>query len=340
MLRSARACFRARLTGLAIVLLAVLFAAHPGFCAGATKTGVFGLIVENDVFYHHDGDYTNGIALVWAPADNSTTPDWALRAARALPWFPKDGEVRHGYIFGQQMFTPDDITLADPPLDDRPYAGWLYATIGLGVASDRQLDQIWLSLGVVGPSSLADQTQKTVHDWTNAEEPQGWDTQLKNEPGIVLGYQRAWHKFATMTALGLDLDLTPDLGASLGNVYTYVDAGVTVRYGKSLPLDYGPPRMQPSPPASAFFIPPGPFAWYIFASLEGRAVARNIFLDGNTFQNSRSVDKVPLVGDLQWGVVLMWRGSRLSYTHVVRTREFEMQGEHDEFGSFSISVSF
>lgn len=27
---------------------------------------------------------------------------------------------------------------------------------------------------------------------------------------------------------------------------------------------------------------------------EGRAVARNIFLDGNTFQDSRSVDKEPL----------------------------------------------
>ena len=336
--RQQRICERSSV--FAMVLLVVLFVAHPAFCADTTQTGVFGLIVENDVFYHRDGDYTNGIELVWVPADESTAPKWALRAARELPWFPQDGQVRHGYIFGQKMFTPDDITVADPPLDDRPYAGWLYATIGLGVASDRQLDQIWLSLGVVGPASLAGQTQKTVHKWTNADAPQGWDTQLGNEPGIVLGYQRAWHKFATMTALGLDVDLTPDLGASLGNVYTYVDAGITLRYGKSLPLDYGPPRIQPSPPASAFFIPTGPFAWYIYASLEGRAVLRNIFLDGNTFKDSRSVDKEPLVGDLQWGVVLTWRRTRLSYTHVVRTREFKTQGAHEEFGSFSVSISF
>jgi hypothetical protein len=54
------------------------------------------------------------------------------------------------------MYTPRDITLANPPLDDRPYAGWLYATLGLGVETGRQLDQLALSLGVVGPESLAE----------------------------------------------------------------------------------------------------------------------------------------------------------------------------------------
>jgi hypothetical protein len=52
------------------------------------------------------------------------------------------------------------------------------------------------------------------------------------------------------------------------------------------------------------------------------------------------VDKEPLVGDLQWGLVLTWRDVRLGYTHVVRTREFKTQLEHDTFGAFSISISF
>jgi lipid A 3-O-deacylase len=123
-------------------------------------------------------------------------------------------------------------------------------------------------------------------------------------------------------------------------VYTYADAGVTIRYGKSLPLDYGPPRIQPSVPGAGFFAPTSKFEWYLFAGFEARAVARNIFLDGNTFRDSRSVDKVPLVGDLQWGIALTWRGARLSYTHVVRTPEFEIQDGNDQFGAASLSASF
>jgi hypothetical protein len=115
---------------------------------------------------------------------------------------------------------------------------------------------------------------------------------------------------------------------------------MTLRYGRNLALDYGPPRIQPSIPGSGFFVPPANFAWYLFAGFEGRAVAHNIFLDGNTFKDSRSVDKEPLVGDLQWGIVLTWRGVRLGYTHVERTREFKTQNGHDKFGSVSISMSF
>ena len=47
----------------------------------------------------------------------------------------------------------------------------------------------------------------------------------------------------------------------------------------------------------------------------GRAVAWNIFLDGNTFQNSRSVVKEPVVADLIIGAELfsMWVGNERCY---------------------------
>lgn len=113
-----------------------------------------------------------------------------------------------------------------------------------------------------------------------------------------------------------------------------------MRFGENLPNDYGPPRIQPSLPGSAFYDPSDGFGWYIFAGIEGRAVAHNIFLDGNTFQDSRSVDKKPFVGDLQAGIaVTLWR-TRVSYTHVLRTREFDGQDTTDSFGAFSASFRF
>ena len=70
----------------------------------------------------------------------------------------------------------------------------------------------------------------------------------------------------------------------------------------------------------------------------GPGVARNIFLDGNTFRDSRSVDREPLVADIQAGVALTWRKYRFSYTHVRRTREFRTQKGSDNFGAVSFSM--
>ena len=302
------------------------------------RGGTVNLVVENDVFYNNDRDYTSGVALIVVP--QGPPPAWAVNIARALPWFPQEGAVRHGYAFGQNMYTPLDITLTDPPRTDRPYAGWLYATIGLGVETDRQLDQLALTVGMIGPASLAEQTQKWFHDVIGSKDPRGWNTQLKNEPGIVLTYQRGWRTLAGPAPGGLELDFTTHVGGALGNVYTYANTGLTLRYGRNLPADYGPPRIQPSAPGSSFFASTEKLGWYLFAGIEGRAVARNIFLDGNTFRDSRSVDKEPLIGDLHVGVTFAWRDVRISYTHVALTREFKGQVGKSEFGAVSLSLSY
>ena len=316
-----------------------LSVALPAAGADAPRNGVWNLLVENDLFYGSDRNYTSGVALAWV-ASPKPAPDWAVGIARSLPWFPELGEIRHGYIVGQNMYTPADISLADPPLDDRPYAGWLYATIGLGIDSAHQTDQFAFTVGVVGPAALAEQNQRYIHRIMGSPDPKGWDTQLKNEPGIELSYQRRWRDVATGSFAGLELDLTPHVGGALGNVYTYANAGFTVRYGKRLTSDLGPVRIRPSPPGSGFFIPADTFSWYAFVGVDGRAVARNIFLDGNTWRESRSVKREPLVGDLQWGLAVTWKGARLTYTHVRRTREFETQAGSDDFGAFAVSVAF
>lgn len=324
-------------TGIVVLLLATFSAGAPAFGGEASPSGVVSFVLENDLFYNSDRDYTNGVALIWVPADDSTS-GLTLRIARWLPWFPEEGPVRHGYALGQNMYTPRDITLADPPAGDRPYAGWLYGTISLGVETGEQLDQFALTIGMVGPASFAEQSQTYVHRVVDTDLPRGWDTQLRNEPGIYLTYQRSWRGLSAKPLDGLDLDLTPHIGGALGNVYTYANTGLTVRLGTDLPLDYGPPRIQPSPPGSNFLVPTRDLKWYLFTGIEGRAVARNIFLDGNTFKDSRSVKKEPLVGDVQWGISVTWWTYRLSFTHVVRTREYESQSGRDQFGALSLSM--
>jgi hypothetical protein len=304
-------------------------------------SGTISYIVENDVFHDVDRHYTNGMGVVWVPGRDRPAPDWVMRLARLVPWFPDQGAVRHGYAIGQSAFTPDDTDATDPPLTDRPYAGWLFGTVGVGTRTGNQLDMLVLSAGMVGPASLAEPTQKLIHKIVDASEPQGWDTQLGNEPGLMATYQRSWRMPAARTLIGNQLDLTPHLGATIGNVYTHGNAGLTLRYGQSLPDDFGPPRIQPGLLSSGEFTPPADgFNWYVFAGVEGRVVARNIFLDGNTFRDSRSVEKEKLISDLQFGLVLDWKDIRVSYTHVLRTPEFKGQIEDDDFGAFTVSMKY
>ena len=324
-----------RLAGWATVMAAGMCVAWPA--VAADRSGTLNVVLENDLFSGNDQHYTGGLQVLWVP-DDAAPPAWALRFARLLPWLPAGGEVRPGYGLGYAMFTANDISLVDPPPEEPPYAGWLHGSIGVNVWNGSQADQLTLTLGVVGPAAMAEQGQKFIHKVTGSEEPRGWDTQLENEPGIVLTYQRSWRGQATATPGGLKLDLTPHVGGALGNVYTYANAGLTLRYGKGLPRDDGPLRVQPGAPGSGLYAAGDGFGWYLFAGVDGRAVARNIFLDGNTFRDSRSVDKEPFVADLQAGIALTWRKARLSYAQVLRTREYDHQPDPEDFGALTLSL--
>jgi hypothetical protein len=137
------------------------------------------------------------------------------------------------------------------------------------------------------------------------------------------------------------LDLTPNFGASVGNIHTNARAGLTLRFGENLRNDFGPPRVRPSLGGAGYFNPIDEFSWYLFAGVEGRAVAHNIFLDGSLFDNdSPSVEKRPFVADFQGGAVIQYRNAQLAFTYVERTDEFDTQEERQAFGAISLSLKY
>jgi len=163
---------------------------------------------------------------------------------------------------------------------------------------------------------------------------------LNNEPGLVLSYEQIRRYELNDLFLGLNFDMLPNAGGSLGTVFTYVEAGLPIRLGSDLSHDFGPPRIRPGLPGGSYFRPKKGFLWYVFAGFQGRAVLRNIFLDGNTFKDSHSVEKKPFVGDLQAGLMVQWDSFRISYTQVLRSKEFEGQDVSDVLGSLSLSYHF
>ena len=310
-----------------------------------TWQGTHSVQVENDLFGStNDRHYTHGMRYSWTSAPHKLPPWWCQLACR-LGFLPQSGSARTSLALGQSMFTPEDITVRELIPEDRPYAGWLYVTGGYVIegSSKRDLHTVEFTLGIVGPQSFADTTQTRWHELIGSPRPNGWSNQLDNEPGLVIGYERK-RRFPGKTGMSWvpEVDLTPHGAVNLGNVYTHAAAGVTLRLGSGLDNDYGAPLIQPSLSGSGFFeeSKDRAFNWYVFAGGSARLVARNIFLDGNTFATSHHVNKEPLVGDLQAGLVLSYANWRLSYTQIFRTQEFQGQDDFDRFGALSLSIRF
>jgi lipid A 3-O-deacylase len=308
--------------------------------------------VENDLFSGRDtdGHYTNGLRAAWVSENkewprgfaNAIAPPGVLRTLD-----PGSATHRVGAGINQNLFTPQDTAPAHLIREDRPYAAWLYATFLLQSTyregTEPSTQDTWsLDLGMTGPVALGDETQNNFHDVIGANRAFGWGNQLKSEPTLGVSFERKYktRSLDLLPSLGLALDAVPNFVASVGNAYTYAGAGTLVRLGNFGPNDFGPARIRPTVPGSDTFYDGAPWRAYLFGGLQGRLIARNMFLDGNAFRDSHSVDKKHAVGDLLFGFAVAVGHFRFAYTHTVRTKEFHGQDRWDQFGSMSFSVAF
>jgi hypothetical protein len=311
----------------------------------ADDKGVFSLTVENDSLSSGaDRNYTSGIRLGYV-SEAERVPDWLQGAGSFTRALSNSEPDFWGFAIGHSIFTPEDIQANPAPPDQHPYAGWLYMQISVGAEEDRSdgraprfLDTYELELGLTGPSALGEEAQSGIHQILGAPEPLGWDSQLNDEVAFAVSFDRRWRALRLFGDFlgGIEADLTPSAGVTLGTLRTEAHAGVAARIGQRIDSDYGPPRVRPSLAGVEHFSG-GPLSWSIFAGVQGRAVGHNLFLDGNTFEDSPSVERNPLVGDFQTGFTVSLGGARLAYTYVWRTEEFETQPTRQDFGALALS---
>ncbi|HEX2853053.1 MAG TPA: lipid A deacylase LpxR family protein [Opitutaceae bacterium] len=317
----------------------------------ARSAPVFTMYFENDTFTGTDQHYSNGVKLSWLSSDlvGWGQTGWRKQMVDLLPFVNRtEGQKNFGFAIGQNIYTPRNIETPNPDPTDRPYAGWTYMELAFVSKTPDVSDTVSIQLGLVGPHSFADDTQRVVHEWIDSAEPLGWGHQLKDEVGVNLIYERRWRMFARSLLQTAGIDLIPHLGVSLGNVQTYANGGATVRLGFNLPSDFsvqlaraGSVGGSPTDDLDPRVALDRNFSLFVFGAADGRAIARDIFLDGNTFRESRSVEKERFVADLSTGVGLIAGRWQITYTQVWRTREFEAErGNYNNYGSLTISRAY
>lgn len=291
------------------------------------------LRVDNDAFdfwmlpwNRPDEEYSSGVHITY---DGGDAPWWSRpflgRRAACTVHVTECATARAE--LGQDIYTP--ATSRDDPHPapgSRANGGWLYLSQTARWLRDHRSDEITIALGVTGPPSLARFTQEVAHSVApEFNRPTDWSRQIGFEPGVVARYDLR-RRIGAAHAGPIGIDLIPSFSASAGNVTTAAELGVQSRAGWHL--------SHPWLPAS------GATEIAITAGVSGRAIARDIFLDGNTLDPTMRVGHEPFVGTGELGVELRYRAIDLGYRVVTSTRAYAAAPAWHPWSSLVAGVTF
>jgi len=343
-----------------VPLIALLFSWAPDISArtlsDSVESGSWRFEFDNDLFVGDDAQLSGGWALQkhspvaqsWQTLDG--VPEFVRRWGSAIPTLTEEGLVyRAGIAVGQIVQTPSDLSRSDLIEDDVPYAGALTVQASWYGYNDDELRGFEITVGVVGPPSLAEEVQKTAHDLTGSQRPQGWENQLGTEPVLNLNYMRKRKILHWGDPAGVSFDAALNGNLGLGNLFTQATGGIEMRFGRNLPggFAYVPDPIGYSVHYLAALRPPNPAkaSFYGTLVLRASAFAHNILLDGNSFRDSHSVRKEPLVGQAIAGLHYErsdWaaRLHLMVSTDTVDTHDAPAAAGDERLGSLSVEWRF
>lgn len=302
-----------RIHRLTLVILA-LVAGRPTNSQAQSTEGIptytiHSFTAENDVPVT-DEQYTSGFRYAWltlkpgALSFSERAPLW-IQLLNNLPisfdaLFPPCSHREQadkscwvwetGGAVGQDTYTPGDIHQSKLIPDDRPYAGWLYASSSIQwsrVHPKARQHTAEFTVGILGEASLAGRFQRTLHRLIQAKKPGGWRFQVQRTPGFVISYQyRAQLTTPVHLVPGkLMTDFWLFGGGATGNIFNHARSGGEVRLGANLSPGFARPSISPESDLSirskaAGSMAPGDTEYFLFARAEGRYVFSNYLIDG------------------------------------------------------------
>lgn len=292
--------------------------------------------MDNDLFSGSgsDRDYSWGATLTFAspkPGPVFTPVDAARRGiASLLPRRPSAAISRASQV-GIIAMTPEDITVAAPQPQDRPYASLVYLTSSeLRVASEGDRSRFTsLTVGVLG-TGAAESLQRGVHNLYGGDLPSGWSHQVSDggEPTarFVLAEQRL---LADSKAPGGDLRQVKLTWAGSVGYLTEASAAISMRWGRiqspwwAFNPELGDYAAAPVAPfsESAFG---GPSETYAFVGARVKLRAYDALLQGQFRDSDVTIagDDIARIQAEAWaGITSVFSDWQLTYSLHVASRE-------------------
>lgn len=286
----------------------------------------FRIMVENDLFFGHDKDYTSGVRL-----------EYAQPLANGDYW---------GVSLSQSIFTPATHTDGAVP-GEHPYAGYLAAGGGYIWTGDNQSTTVEFQLGTTGKPSLGKDCQHFIHGLEHLQQWDGWGDQMPSEVTLQLSLRHdvRLEALETQSSGGFQTDGLAYGRLEAGTVYVRGGVGMIFRFGYNLPPVFNDFTINGANygvnPFRGRTFDRHRLSYYGMVGCFGQYVVRNMFLDGPAFHHfDTTVSKEPWVGDLYFGVGLRADDVDYFFGGVYRSRQFRTQRGYTMFGNVQVRWSF
>lgn len=287
-----------------------------------------GLITDNDLYTSSKNDkyYTNGLEFFY----------------RFL--VKNDQEAINKNILefriGQYIYNPRTIKANDARLNDRPFAGYLFAEAGrTSFYQNESVLKVAVQLGFIGVNSFAEEMQKEFHAIFNYKSVQGWQYQIKNAVALQTNFLFSKKLFVKQNKQNIDFHFQSK--ADLGTIFTGVSAGFLTRISikKVLPVYdsnlYGGSVHANSQQIDSelyFYIVPGINYQLYDATIQG-----SLFNDSSPI----TYDLIPFRFNAESGIKYRKNNLNLSYAFIYRGKELKNDLVTGYFyGSIAIAYLF
>jgi len=140
--------------------------------------------------------------------------------------------------------------------------------------------------------------------------------------------------------------LIPTFEADVGNIAIRATAGISARFGWNIPKDFGASTMSTGGETGIAVYGQHSnthrdnWSFSVNLNVSSSAVARDIFLDGNTFAQSHSVDKKYFIVGAGAGFTARYKQVALDYHYQKHTKHFDTEKSNHGYSSVIVSILF
>lgn len=179
-------------------------------------------VTDNDLYVsvNRDRYYTNGFFFTYRYLPKQQNQKFEKKI---IEW-----------QIGHEMYTPNKSIVIDISEHDRPFAAYIYASLGIKRAyKNNQIFNTSVQLGAIGPNAFGQELQDFIHDIYGFRKGIGWKYQIEN--AIGLNFDTDYIRLLSSNSSNT-IDFTWVNHARIGTIYSNISSGVYMRIG-IIPLE-------------------------------------------------------------------------------------------------------
>lgn len=290
----------------------------------------FGFKSDNDAYLANKQDryYTNGLFISYRAAANQSELKSGLN------------KKIYQLEIGQKIYNARSGFISDTRYIDRPIAAYLYLGGSMQWLYDSENSlTAGIQVGTIGPAALGRQAQEFIHRITGLYTPKGWEYQLNNEMGLNMNV--AYNHFLRRSP-SQKLDILLNSYANIGNTFTGMGLGFTLRAGKMNPfLNTAYNRTRIGKGASGNGLKKSEL--FFFAKPQLDLIIYDATVQGGLFNKNKDAitfEAKPWVLSQELGLMFSKNRFSAQFSYILKTPEIKSVAKSHRYGSIGTYYQF